>query len=298
MKLDSLEIRSTSGTPKKLFTGFGNITIVAVNPTQKEIAELYEVEVDKVKEPNYSHDNNVTRLDFFFKNHPTMNQEFTSKFSVFVSPEVRVSQSNKNQYIDSHAKTCWADSLGDLSERNAKLKDFSKLKLNKVRQAVRGEEDLYNVLRAYGNVDTSKEEFMLDDFGAILKGKVSELRDYFEHFNKLDGGLKVLFGIKEGQYQDIYTNIMLHPTNKISDYVKNKITDESYGYKHYYGNSFEFKEFIASSEPATIESGDDPFSDDPFSSSPSTTSTGSFGSGDSNSLKSTGSDFDVDDLFG
>lgn len=286
MNLQNLETRTTSGTPKKLFTGFGNITIVAVNPTQKEIAELYGVEVDKVKEPNYSHDNNVTRLDFYCKNHPTTNYEFTTKFSLFVSPEVRKSQSNKTQYIDAHAKTCWADSLGDLSERNMKLKDYSKLKLNKVREAVRGEEDLYNVLRAYGNVDTSKEEFILEDLSAILKGKVNELRDYFNHFNKLDGGLKVLFGIKEGQYQDIYTNVVLHPTNKITDYVKNRITDSSYGYKHYYGNSFDFKEFIADQEPETVESGDDPFSDDPFTSSPSTGNT------------SSGSDFDVDDLFG
>jgi hypothetical protein len=36
---------------------------------------------------------------------------------------------------------------------------------------------------------------------------------------------------------------------KITDYATKRITADDYGYKQYYGNSFEFKEFVAEAEP-------------------------------------------------
>jgi hypothetical protein len=191
---------------------------------------------------------------------------------LFMKNESRKSQAGKTQYIDNHSKTCWADSLGDLSERNGRMPDYSKLKLDKVREALRGEEDLYSLLRAYGNVDTNNSPFMLDDIKAIIKGNVKELREFFEHFNKTSGGIKVLFGVKEGQYQDVWTSMFLTVNGKLTDYLRNKITDGQYGYKHYYGNSFTLKEFVPSDEPTDVDSGDDPWTtnveDDPFGDHP------------------------------
>lgn len=289
MNLDNLETRTSTGGQKKLFTGIANLKIVSINPTREQIAEFYEAaDLEKVKEPNYFHEDS-TRLDFYYKNHDSINMEFKGKFSLFISNEPRVSQSGKKQYIDAHSKTCWATSLGDLSEINSRLKDFNRLKLNKVREAKRGEETLYSLLKAYSNVDTNTSEFVLDSYESLVKGQVKELTEFFQHYNvKFNGGVKVLMGIKEGQYQDIWTNLFMNVNAKISEYLKNRITDADYGYKHFYGGSFVFKEFIPTDEPKEVESSSD--LDDPFSDSPSTTSSAPTSNSDDG--------FDVDDLFG
>jgi hypothetical protein len=267
MNLENLETRSSSPSNKKLYTGIAPIKIVAVNPSRKEIASMYEVDIEKVKEPNYFTEDS-TRLDFWYTNHDSITTPLLGKFALFISNQARKSQAGKTQYIDNHSKTCWADSLGDLSERNTKMADYNKLKLDKVREALRGEEDLYSLMRTYGNVDTNTAPFMLDDIKTIIKGNVSELRDFFNHFNKKDGGVKVLLGIKDGQYQDVWNSLFMTLNGKMSDYVRNKITDGQYGYKHFYGGSFVLKEFVPSEEPATVESGDDPWTqndiEDPF----------------------------------
>jgi hypothetical protein len=162
--------------------------------------------------------------------------------------------------------------LGDLSERNSKLADYNKLKLDNVRQALRGEEDLYSLLRAYGNIDTNNSPFMLDDIKNIIKGNVKELREFFAWADNKGGGVKVLLGVKDGQYQDVWNSMFLTVNGKLSDYMKNKITDDNYGYRHYYGHSFNLKEYIADSAPDAVDSGNDPWTtnDDPFGDVPVT----------------------------
>jgi len=270
MNLENLETRTGSTSTKKLFTGIAPIKIVAVNPTREQIAALYDVDVEKVKEPNYFTEDS-TRIDFWYKNHDSISTPLLGKFALFLSNQVRTSQSGKTQYIDAHSKTCWADSLGDLSERNSKLADYNKLKLDKVREALRGEEDLYSLLRSYGNVDTNSSLLMLDDIKSIIKGNVKELREFFDHFNKKDGGVKVLMGVKDGQYQDVWNAMFLTIYGKVTDYIRNRITDGNYGYKHYYGGSFVLKEFVAGDEPDNVDSGSDPWTtdSDPFSDVPS-----------------------------
>jgi hypothetical protein len=290
MNLDNLETRS-SAPSKKLYTGIAPLKIVLVNPTREQIAELYEVDVEKVKEPNYFTDDS-TRLDFWYRNHDSISTPLLGKFALFISNQTRKSQAGKTQYIDNHSKTCWADSLGDLSERNTKMPDYNKLKLDKVREALRGEEELYSLMRAYGNIDTNNSPFMLDNIQAIIKNNVKELREFFAWADKKEGGIKVLLGVKEGQYQDVWNNMFLTVNGKLTDYLRGRITDSQYGYKHYYGNSFSLKEFVPSDEPATVESSDDPWTsndiEDPFADTPSKTTTST----------ETSSPFEEDNLFG
>jgi len=290
MNLDNLETRS-SAPSKKLYTGIAPLKIVLVNPTREQIAELYEVDVEKVKEPNYFTDDS-TRLDFWYRNHDSISTPLLGKFALFISNQTRKSQAGKTQYIDNHSKTCWADSLGDLSERNTKMPDYNKLKLDKVREALRGEEELYSLMRAYGNIDTNNSPFMLDNIQAIIKNNVKELREFFAWADKKEGGIKVLLGVKEGQYQDVWNNMFLTVNGKLTDYLRGRITDSQYGYKHYYGNSFSLKEFVPSDEPATVESSDDPWTsndiEDPFGDTPSKTTTST----------ETSSPFEEDNLFG
>ena len=248
MNLESLETRQPSSSSKKLYTGFATLEIVAVNPTREEIAKLYDVDVEKTKEPNYFLENS-TRIDLWYRNHSSHPTPLLGKFCVFISKDYRVSQGGKNQYIDAHSRVCWADSISDLSARNERLADFNKLNIGTARQAFKGEEDILNLMKVYGNIDITNGPFALDDFISIVKGNVKELVEFFEHFNKKNGGVKVLLGVKDGQYQDICTLVFLPVNGKITDYATKRITADDYGYKQYYGNSFDFEEFVADAEP-------------------------------------------------
>lgn len=288
MNLQNLETRTSGASPKKLYTGIVPVTIVAVNPTRKQIAELYEIDEEKVKEPNYFTETS-TRLDFWYRNHSSVNTPLLGKFVLFISNQVRSSQSGKIQYIDDHSRTCWADNISDLAEANTRLADYGKLNLKNVREAMRGEDDLYTLMKAYGNIDISKNPFMLDDFGQLVKNNTTELRDFFTHFNKLDGGVKVLMGVKDGQYQDVWNSLFLSINAKISDYVKGKINHPSYGYQNYIGSSLNFSEYIPGDEPHSSNSNQIEWDDttDPFGEVPPIATTPS----------TTNSSFE-DDLFG
>jgi hypothetical protein len=98
------------------------------------------------------------------------------------------------------------------------------------------------------------------------------LREFFAWADNKGGGVKVLLGVKDGQYQDVWNSMFLTVNGKLSDYMKSKITDSNYGYRHYYGHSFNLKEYVADSAPDAVDSGNDPWTtnDDPFGDVPVT----------------------------
>jgi hypothetical protein len=121
-----------------------------------------------------------------------------------------------------------------------------------IREAKEGEENVYSLMKAYANASPKTKPFVLDDWSELAKGNGKELEEFFKHFNKLNGGIKVLLGIKDSKYQDVFTNIFLNIEGRVSDYVK-KVVEGEYGYKQYYGNSYDLKEFLAEEAPAENE---------------------------------------------
>ena len=260
MKFDDLETREPS-SGKKLFTGFAPIQIVAVNPSTKALAALLGIDEDKVKEPNYEGDNGM-RLDFWYVNHPDFKTDLRGKFSLWVNNDTRTSQAGKKQFIDNYTKTSWAENLAALSEVQAGLDPSRRMDLKSVREAKGGEETVYSLLKAYGNISPKEKPFVLDSWNSIAKGKGNELVDFFAHFNKANMGVKVLLGIKDDKYQDVCTKVFVNVNSKITDYVTKQVTGE-YGFKSFYGN-FDFKEFTENNAPAANEV-ESPFSSDMMS---------------------------------
>lgn len=257
MKFDELETREPS-SGKKMYTGFAPIQIVAVNPTSKALAALLGIEEDKVKEPNYEGENGM-RLDFWYVNHPDFKTDLRGKFSLWVNNDTRTSQAGKKQFIDNFTKTAWAENLAALSEAQAGLDPSRRLDIKSVREAKGGEETVYSLLKAYGNISPKEKPFVLDSWNSIAKGKGNELVDFFAHFNKANLGIKVLLGIKDEKYQDVCTKVFVNVNSKITDYVTKQITGE-YGFKSYYG-SYDFKEYTENVAPAEAET-ESMFSDD------------------------------------
>jgi hypothetical protein len=247
MNLNELETREASA--RKLVTGFAPIQIIAVNPNHKKLKEM--LGTDDVKEPNYIGENN-TRLDFWYVNHPMSKMEFRGKFAIWVSNNIRVSKSEKKQYIDNFTKTVWASNLANVSEVMSSWDGSRKLDMKSIREAKEGEENIYNLMKAYANASPKTKPFVLDDFNALVRGNGSELEAFFDHFNKLNGGIKVLLGVKEGKYQDVFTGVFLNVNGRITDYVTSRVVGE-YGYKGDYQNSYDLKEFDVEAAPSSNE---------------------------------------------
>jgi len=260
MKFDELETREPS-SGKKMYTGFAPIQIVAVNPSTKALAALLGIDEDKVKEPNYEGDNGM-RLDFWYVNHPDFKTDLRGKFSLWVNNDTRTSQAGKKQFIDNFTRTSWAENLAALSEAQAGLDPSRRMDLKSVREAKGGEETVYSLLKAYGNISPKEKPFVLDSWNSIAKGKGNELVDFFAHFNKANMGVKVLLGIKDDKYQDVCTKVFVNVNSKITDYIAKQVTGE-YGFKSYYG-TFDFKEYTENNAPAANEV-ESPFSDDMMS---------------------------------
>lgn len=260
MNLQELEIGTGyTASSKKLYMGIAPIQIVMVNPTTKKLADFYGTEEEKIKEPVYIKDGEIpsTRLDFYYVNHPDFGTELKGKFSIFVQPNTREAKSGKKQYIDSFTRTSWANSLSELSAAQQNVKDFMRLDMNTVREAKPGEETIYNLMKAYGNIVPKTKPFELNDFKQLIKGNGKELEDFFTYFNDKGNGVNVMMGVKDAKYQDIYTGIFMALNSKLSDYVKKNIEGE-YGFKSYH-EGYVFAEFIPTEAPESnevTESGD------------------------------------------
>jgi len=260
MKFDQLETREPS-SGKKLYTGFAPIQIVAVNPNSAALAALLGLDLEKVKEPVYEGENGM-RLDFWYVNHPDFKTDLRGKFSLWVNNDTRMSQAGKKQFIDNFTRTAWAENLATLSETQASLDPSRRLDMKSVREAKGGEETVYSLLKAYGNISPKEKPFVLDSWPSIAKGKGNELVDFFAHFNKANMGIKVLLGIKDEKYQDVCTKVFVNVHGKVTEYVSKQITGE-YGFKSFYG-SFTFKEYTENAAPEATET-ESPFKDDVIS---------------------------------
>jgi hypothetical protein len=200
------------------------------------------------------------RLDFWYVNHPDFKTDLRGKFSLWVNNDTRTSQAGKKQFIDNYTRTSWALNLADLSDAQASLDPSRRMDLRSAREAKGGEETVYSLLKAYGNISPKEKPFVLDSWNSIAKGKANELVDFFAHFNKANMGIKVLLGIKDGKYQDVCTKVFVNVGGKITDYVAKQITGE-YGFKSFYG-SFTFKEYTENDAPESNEV-ESPFSNEP-----------------------------------
>lgn len=271
MNLDELEVGSSSqSTSKTLYTGLAPIQIQLVNPNQKQLAVFFDTELEKIKEPVYIKDSDdpSTRLDFWYINHPDSKVELKGKFSIFIKNSPRVSQSGKKQYIDSFTKTSWANNLSELSAKQQTVtKDYMRMDMNSVREAMPGEETIYDLLKAYGNIVPRTKPLELADWKALTKGNGKELQDFFNYFNSHNQGVTVMLGVKDFKYQDVYTGRFMRLGAKLSDYDKKNIEGE-YGFKSYY-DGYMLTEYNAESAPSEDEVDDNPFFDDNSSSSDS-----------------------------
>lgn len=198
---------STETQEFKKYVGVGSSYVVAVNPTKKELEEIYGHEM--ANDPEYVVDTDngkEARITFIVKTDPSICNgiEITNRvmFTLRNAPAYNKDQS-RVQVIDKYGNTTWAN----IEDAKAGKKLFSttgkELKIDSsYRMACVGEADLIGFLKAYLNVgdafnyvnDSWVKKDNADDF---LFG-LEHIKDYFS-----------------GNFSEIKDAIALQPNNKV-----------------------------------------------------------------------------------
>lgn len=226
------------------YVGLFNANIIAVNPTRTELEKLLSTKIEK--DPEYTGNDSDTvakkvTLSFWLKEE-TKGNLFNVRFNM--QDTAVVAKSGKKQWIDNIGNTSYADS-------KEQVPSFIQETGRPIRQAMKGEELLYKFLRAWLNdlnYQDLSTELVLDDWKALMKGNVSELKAAIDGYaSKTVGALATVRTAEDGkEYQGVYSYEFLPSyalnayTNGSKKQYKNvdkfieKVNDPEYGCKDYY----------------------------------------------------------------
>lgn len=228
--------------------GFFEGKVVAINPTKEELEALLSRPIEK--EPEYLSDdddgNKKVAFSFWIEDLKTgliFNKRFT-----MTNKKRDTSKTGKTQYINDVGSTTWAEDENALKDEKYKIfttRDF--------RDALIGEEKLYNFLRALFNSLDFKDpstELKLDN-KKLFKGNMADIKDAIAAFpNATICALATIRtvpgenGANAKEYQSLYEEFL--PGNCIKyfapgvksrpDFVNNYIKNLNgeYGCKDFY----------------------------------------------------------------
>lgn len=242
----------------KFYQGIGTFQVIAANPSKEEMEKLLNATLSQ--DINYLNINlgdgrSANKVMLIVKSLTPVNGQPTdaiSRVEFLVSPNVRVSQGGKTQFINKYGDTAWAMSLDELAG-NEKFKWFETAS---ARPAYEGEEDLINFLKAWANVARGGE-CTLDSIDRIVQGDVTELRQLISQLK--DNTVRLLCGVdissNGNMYQKIYTKYFGRTYGKDGGFVKALLKDYGEFKSDYDKSDLTFKEYTQSavSAPAATE---------------------------------------------
>lgn len=196
---------------KILFTGVVPFTILAVNPTKKELEKIYGRELEK--EPEYLKEEDVDgkmvkklRLDFIIKTVLTKdcNVEVIDKVAYFLEDRPRANKDKtKFEVINIYGETTWL-TKEDIQSKTIP-ENLSFFSPDGMRAAYVGEADVIMFLRQYlnvpnreykgkviANLDDAKIAF--SDIKKFLTGDVKEIASVLKTYN--ENKMKMLVGVR------------------------------------------------------------------------------------------------------
>lgn len=195
----------------KTYTGKLIAKVIAINPTLQELKALginYKEEINYTTETTVEAETEriinkykATRIDVWIKGDPSDNavlkEPIITKVSFWLEARPWESKSAKVQWLNKFGQTSWVPKGIDISE--FETPSFFKKEGTKI--AMRGEENLLNWLRVYGNID-SDAVCSLNDAKLIAEGNVSELHGY--HQQLAENKAVYLLGVNTNGYQVVY----------------------------------------------------------------------------------------------
>jgi hypothetical protein len=242
-------IQGKQRTERKLWTGLCQMTVLGFNPTADQIAEW--TGWDNPREPSYQGEdrdgNPQLRVDVWLKSADELDgQHLITNVAYFISDSERPeSSTGKYQYINKKGQTTWVptkDTVDNISDKVKKYFDISA----EPRRTMIGEEDIYNFILAWTNVNTNDKgtKVHLDTpWGEIVTGDVKDLNALVGQFS----GVKALLGIRtssEGkEYQDAFRKVILPFKATRVSRLKSQATGD-YPWTSNFQDSFELQVYV------------------------------------------------------
>ena len=189
--------QEVSGGGIPLYVGIAPVSVVAVNPTQ---AELSVLGVNFKEEPSYTvsfpgQDGEVQdyiKATFWVKH---TEPDFLTRVEVLLQSKIRVSKAgDKSMWTNNRGQISWSD-----TDPSAKYDWYNG---EGVRKAYVGEDTLLSFIKAWANVG-SGDDCYLESIDDIVKGDMAELQQLVEGLS--DNQVRVLLGVKDEKYQQVYT---------------------------------------------------------------------------------------------
>ena len=237
--------KTVEAEPSKMYMGLGSFAVLAVNPTNKEIAKIYgKDEVDESREePNYAEVDQETgvqkcRIDFWVKTDGRVHTkedgsplDFITKVSIFVENREAVKQDGSGkQLIDDYGNTAWATNeciaekrIPTYFDKQTNEEVAFAIDMETARVAHKGEDQLISFLQAWLGVGAStrkkdghpvllpKNELedkwvgLETSWEEVCKGNVKELKEYVDYAK--DNTLKIAVGIKTNDNGGMYHDL-------------------------------------------------------------------------------------------
>lgn len=236
---------------KSKYTGLAPVRILSVNPSMKE---LNDMGISADKEPSYvinKEDGSISsRLDFWLAIDPKPETgDIVTKMTLWIDNTIFVGKNTgKTQFINKYGRTGWGMSASECGQYFI---------ADGARPAYKGEEKIHAFLAAFLNTvyDTKNgkyDECQLDNPEAMFKGDFSEIKSIVRAYK--DNTIRVMFGINEKGYQEIYTGYF-EKTCITPNYTawNNALTGQYTQFKADFQNEFTFQAYVEVAKPTTAK---------------------------------------------
>jgi hypothetical protein len=281
-------VESTEAVEIKRYIGVAPVSILAVNPTKKELEKIYNTTLEK--EPEYLGEQDVeglkvktVRIDFIVKTDAEKcGVEMVTKIPFFLRDQHRYnSDKTKLQVIDLYGRTAWV-TKEQYEKHEIPVYSNGPANLDKnYRPLFVGEEELTKFIKTYLGIPNVMKyvnnTWVLVDNTQDCEARLDGIKNYFTgNYQELktvialqpNNKIKALFGVRttddNKQYQSVYTQMFLN--SRVSDYSKlEKDVQERKQAGAYSTTEFEvcpIKEYIVSATQFTSKAEENPFADD------------------------------------
>lgn len=197
----------------QLYTGIAPVKVVAVNPTLEELAGLG---INLKNDPDYTvtlSDQEYQKITFWVQH---TSPDIMTRVEILTQPQVRTNKAgDKFMWTNNRGQISWSDS--DPSTK------YDWYKNEGVRKAYVGEDTLLEFIKAWANVANGGDCY-LETIDNIVKGDVSELKSLVSDLS--DNRVRVLLGVKDGKYQQVYTKHFGRLKPKRDDLFVKALNDE------------------------------------------------------------------------
>lgn len=286
------ETKESTGSPVKLITGLAPLSVLAVNPTKKELETIYGRELDKDPEYLSADEAGVKklRIDFIVKTvideKKNCNEEVVTKVSFFLEDRPAMTSGGDKVYMLNLYGESACIPLAD-AKNNIVPENMAWYCTTKMRPAFKGEVELVDFLKAYLTIpnrafkdkvipDITQAEIQLDSIKKYFAtGEINEIKSAVKSrmsTNKVMvcGGVRTTDDNK--QYQAWYLKKPLKYGVSDLTYIKRDIKDRQTQLNVDFGPE-DLKFRIYSNEPTAFtqqSSGGNPFAttvdddNDPF----------------------------------